>query len=375
MTLSKNLACNPVCGTCHYKDLEYDFQIARKMAWAEKCLGKWKAVLKPIRVAPEDERLGYREKTWMRSEVHGQRIDFGFYKAFSDGAKWSKKMVSLATCPIHHPSIAMTLERLKPVFLKSRYAHDSLFGVWFGLPDLVLVGKDPLPRDLENFDWAGVLPKEIERVGFYQTSQVGKTVFSGGSVAPLYSVRESGAPSLDQSVRAFRQVARTLVRSAREEARIELLRDRPEAILDLYCGAGELAAGISTSVGWIGIESSREATQIANRVRLAASLHVAYPGFVEDRLRDPEVRKIIPGNYALYLNPPRPGLGSRGRSAVEELLRENPAQVIVYLSCSASSLARDLDLFESHGYQVDRLQPFDFFPHTEHFETLAILKK
>jgi len=50
----------------------------------------------------------------------------------------------------------------------------------------------------------------------------------------------------------------------------------------------------------------------------------------------------------------------------------NPGKV-AYVSCNPSTLARDLQHLIKHGYAIHEIVPFDFFPHTSHLETLAIL--
>ncbi|HEX9773419.1 MAG TPA: hypothetical protein VGA44_08135, partial [Steroidobacteraceae bacterium] len=71
-----------------------------------------------------------------------------------------------------------------------------------------------------------------------------------------------------------------------------------------------------------------------------------------------------------YLNPPRSGLETEVAGALAEEFR--PAR-IAYLSCSAGTLARDLELLESGGYRIERILPYDYFPQTHHVETLALL--
>ena len=58
-------------------------------------------------------------------------------------------------------------------------------------------------------------------------------------------------------------------------------------------------------------------------------------------------------------------------SLAEEL---RPAR-IAYLSCSAGTLARDLESFEAAGYSLARILPYDFFPLTHHVEALALLER
>jgi len=48
-------------------------------------------------------------------------------------------------------------------------------------------------------------------------------------------------------------------------------------------------------------------------------------------------------------------------------------KTIAYISCNPSTLSRDLKEFIGQGYAIAEIAPFDFFPHTSHMETLAIL--
>jgi 23S rRNA (uracil1939-C5)-methyltransferase len=45
---------------------------------------------------------------------------------------------------------------------------------------------------------------------------------------------------------------------------------------------------------------------------------------------------------------------------------------VVYVSCNPATQARDLALMADH-YRLDRCQPVDMFPHTQHVENVALL--
>jgi 23S rRNA (uracil1939-C5)-methyltransferase len=372
-TLTENPDCNPACGACHYKDLDYSEGLARKQAWAESQLRRWAGVLRPIVAAPEAERIGYRAKSWLRTHREDGDISFGMFRAVRAETKWGKEFISWNTCPIHSPAIRETIARLRPMLAAaaSSFAADSLFGVWFGTPHLVLIAKEGDLDVLRKLPWEGVLAAPIDAVWFHRTSQVGRTVFGENPVAPVFG--ETAKPG--RPIRAFRQIAQTLLDEARAKTAAALLEVSPALVVDLYSGTGELARLLPANVGWLGIEAGKEAVAFANTLRPgAAAYHCAFLGLVEHRLRDSAVREKIAGNYALHINPPRPGLGTLGREILAPLLRERRPGRIAYLSCSASSLARDLVVLEKAGFRVESLEPFDFFPQTEHFETLAILR-
>ena len=73
----------------------------------------------------------------------------------------------------------------------------------------------------------------------------------------------------------------------------------------------------------------------------------------------------------VILDPPRAGSDERFLSAVTTVAPER----VVYVSCNPETLARDLGYLTRHGYRVERIQPVDMFPHTEHIETVVLLSK
>lgn len=73
---------------------------------------------------------------------------------------------------------------------------------------------------------------------------------------------------------------------------------------------------------------------------------------------------------AVVLDPPREGCPPRVLDLVLGTLR--PARV-VYVSCDPDALARDMALVAGTGYDFERVQPIDMFPHTAHVETVVVL--
>jgi 23S rRNA (uracil1939-C5)-methyltransferase len=71
----------------------------------------------------------------------------------------------------------------------------------------------------------------------------------------------------------------------------------------------------------------------------------------------------------VFMDPPRSGSDQRFLSS---LIKAAPKK-IVYISCNIETQRRDLNVLIRGGYRVQRLQPVDMFPFTNHIENIALL--
>ena len=71
------------------------------------------------------------------------------------------------------------------------------------------------------------------------------------------------------------------------------------------------------------------------------------------------------------LDPPRDGVNPK---ALNKIIRFG-VERIVYIACKPTSLARDLEMLQGRGYQVERIAGVDLFPGTYHVETVALLSR
>ncbi len=136
--------------------------------------------------------------------------------------------------------------------------------------------------------------------------------------------------------------------------------------LELFSGQGAFSFHCAQ---WIqkglGIEINTEAVKMANET--AAALNLSHLNFLSI---DAGQSKAIIESFRpdlLLVNPPRRGLGES-----LQLVKTSGIKNIIYSSCSVESLAKDLASL-SDRYRIDKIQIFDMFPHTEHFETLTLL--
>ncbi len=68
----------------------------------------------------------------------------------------------------------------------------------------------------------------------------------------------------------------------------------------------------------------------------------------------------------IVVDPPRIGLSK----SVQDFLCEKPVPRLVYISCDPATQARDTARLLSSGYMIESIKGFDFYPQTNHMETV-----
>lgn len=140
-----------------------------------------------------------------------------------------------------------------------------------------------------------------------------------------------------------------------------------KSIMDLFCGVGGFALHVANNNRQVtGIEIEEQA--IACAVESARRCGINSLDFKALDAVSYSIEHASPPDL-LIVNPPRRGLGQE----LCEWIEGCAAQHIIYSSCNAVSLGRDLAALKS--YALDRVQLFDMFPHTRHFETLVFLRR
>ena len=141
-----------------------------------------------------------------------------------------------------------------------------------------------------------------------------------------------------------------------------------KTVFDLYCGTGTIGQIMAEagSKKVIGIELIEEAVVAANEN--AKRNHLENCTFLAgDVLKMVDELKERPD--LIIVDPPRDGIHPK---AIGKIIAFG-APEIVYVSCKPTSLARDLEIFQQEGYQVERVKLMDMFPRTVHVETVVLL--
>ncbi|MCF6376944.1 23S rRNA (uracil(747)-C(5))-methyltransferase RlmC [Nocardioides KLBMP 9356] len=166
--------------------------------------------------------------------------------------------------------------------------------------------------------------------------------------------------------KAFFQTNTFVAEALYEQARSWVAGLDVRTVWDLYCGVGGFAlhlAGPGREV--LGVEVSPDA--IAAATATAADLGVAASFVAGDATAYALASGTAPD--LVVVNPPRRGIGSD----LAGWLESSGVRHVVYSSCNAESLARDLALMPSLRPVEARV--LDMFPHTTHYEVIVLLSR
>ena len=144
-------------------------------------------------------------------------------------------------------------------------------------------------------------------------------------------------------------------------------------VLDLYCGGGGISLTLARSVEKVvGVEIHPDAVADARRNALLNGIANAefYPEKAEAFLNFGSMARFFPGesagggqDWTAVFDPPRSGLHP---GVLKALLAIRP-RFLIYVSCNPKLLPADLKAL-SQCYKMDKIEAFDLFPHTDHFE-------
>ena len=177
----------------------------------------------------------------------------------------------------------------------------------------------------------------------------------------------------------FRVSADSFMQSNHEQAQIlysEAIRlaefNGDEVCIDAYCGTGSTTLSFADFVGEItGIEIKEAAYKDAIKNAKINNIEKARFVLGDATLYMEKLAKTDAKIDCVILDPTRAGTTIKFIKACGKL---KPSK-IVYISCCAETLARDLKVFETQGYKAQIAKPVDMFPWTDKVETIVILNR
>ena len=146
-----------------------------------------------------------------------------------------------------------------------------------------------------------------------------------------------------------------------------------EKVLDAYCGIGTigLVAAKRGAGQVLGVEVNPDAVKDAIQNAKENGMKNAWftcgdaGEFLEEAALQGEKWDVV------FMDPPRAGASKEFLTA---LCACGPKRV-VYISCDPETLSRDLGILKANHYQIEKIQPVDMFPHTQHIECVVRLTR
>jgi 23S rRNA (uracil747-C5)-methyltransferase len=353
--------------------VEYDVQLAGKVAHAEALLAPWAdaAWLPPVASRPE----AFRNKAKMVVGGTLEQPTLGILDADRRGVDLRGCGVLAAGLRAALPPIAafITRARLTPYDIPAR--RGELKNVLLTeSPDgrlmlrFVLRSSESLARIRKHLP---SLIAELPQLAVVTANLLPehKAVLEGEQEVPL-TADETLAMRLDDVTLHLRpgsffqtntEIAAALYRQARQW----LDELAPASVWDLYCGIGGFALHVAAPGRRVlGIEVSEPAIE-------SARLSAAEAGLTSVAFEVGDATAVAGAEApdAVIVNPPRRGLGAELCATLEG----SSVATVVYSSCNAESLARDLAAMPS--LRARRIRVFDMFPQTDHYEVMVLLER
>ncbi|MEM6502411.1 MAG: 23S rRNA (uracil(1939)-C(5))-methyltransferase RlmD [Cyanobacteria bacterium P01_C01_bin.89] len=377
------------CGGCQWQGVSYETQLAAKTQHIRDVLqriGGFEDVpISPILGDASGDRPGlhYRNKSTypVAAGPSTQTLRAGYYR------KGSHQLVNLNQCPVQDDRLDPLLAQVKKdaairhwqPYDEKRHTgnlrHLSLrVGRRTGEMLLTLVSRSPDLPELEKqaTAWLKRFPNLVGVCLNHQPNR-GNQIFGTETrciVGQSHLTETFAGLDFHIGSTTFFQI-----NTERAEALIQAILQQlqltgTEIVVDAYCGVGTLTLPMAKHVKKaLGIEVHAASIDRAwVNARLNELDNVEFRvGKVEESL--PKLlreEQLCPD--VVMLDPPRKGCKPE---VLDALLHVKPAR-IVYVSCKPATLARDLK-YLSHSYQLDWVQPADFFPQTPHVECAVCL--
>lgn len=362
-----------VCRSCTLMGTAYEAQLAGKQAHAEQLLAPWADAewLAPM-ASPE---AAFRNKAKMVVGGTVEEPTLGILDAAQRGVDLQACGVLAVGLRAAFPAITafITRARLVPYDVPAR--RGELKNILLTeSPDgrlmlrFVLRSTESLSRIRKHLP---VLLEQLPELAVVSVNLLPehKAVVEGDEEIPL-TADESLAMRLDDIVLHLRpggffQTNTMIAAGLYQQAREWVDELAPASVWDLYCGVGGFALHVAApGRAVLGIESSAPAVESARISAAEAGLvDVAFEVGDATRMTAERAPEVV------IVNPPRRGLGAE----LCAVLNGSDARAIVYSSCNAESLARDLAAMPA--FRARRIRVFDMFPQTSHYEVMVLLTR
>lgn len=368
------------CSGCQLQNLTYDKQLQMKQVKCIKLLGRFAHVEEIIGM---NNPYNYRNKAQAAFFNKNGKVDVGIYQSTT------QKIVSIENCMLQNQEandIINTIKRLCHGFKIKPY--DSKTGK--GLLRHVLIRSNSENKELmvvlvtanDEFKSKQSFVNELTRrhssitTIVHNINPTNTTLFLGKKSEVLFGegtiIDELCGLKFRISPRSFYQINHIQTTKLYNMAQQYANLTGNEIVLDAYCGTGTIGLTMAKNAKKvIGVEINSEAVSDAKEnARINNIKNIEFYNMDAGELMNELAIKKEKIDIVIT-DPPRAGCSV---NFLKSLVSLSPSR-IVYISCNPETLARDLIFLTKKNYNVQKIQPVDMFPHTNHVESVVCLTK
>lgn len=342
----------PRCGGCDWQQIAYAKQVELKGGLVASAFRRAFGIQLDPRglVEPAPAEFAYRARIRLKTGEHGS---LGFFELGSNS------LVAIDACIVAAPQIRLPTELAR--LLRRRCIEMEVVAAGSGNVVIAWLARPPKPSDVAA----------VTQIVESQESLGGVVLRSGHTRSVIGEARieievEPGCiirGDADLFSQVNRAQNRKLVATVMETAAAA----PGKRVLDLFCGAGNFSLPAALRGAEVmGVDA--DGLAIAAARDNAARMDLRHTQFVAMRAAE-TANFFARARYRpelVIIDPPRIGAAE----LMAPIARLRPGKVI-YVSCDLSTLVRDLRSLSAHGYQIEHVRAFDFFPNTHHIEVVA----
>lgn len=141
-------------------------------------------------------------------------------------------------------------------------------------------------------------------------------------------------------------------------------------VADLFCGIGTFALRLAATARVLALDGDAAAVEALRRALPTAPGLKPVEAQKRDLFRQPLPAAALKGFDAVVFDPPRQGAQAQARE-----IAASTVPLVIAVSCSAGTFARDARILTDAGYRLTRVTPVDQFRYSPHVEVVARLER
>ena len=372
------------CGGCALRHMDYEQELSIKRQHVENCLRRIGGqTVDTIAITGADSLDGYRNKVQFPVQMQNGKPAAGFFSARTHTVipvdhcriqpDCAGRIRAAVLAWMDKYSIRAYDERTHTGYIRHIYVRA---GAESGrILVCIVANADKLPKSRQLVEMLLAAEPAVTTIVFSPNTKKGNTVL-GTDFLPLFgdgTITDTLCGlQFRLSAPAFYQVNHAQTERLYEKAVSYAGLTGMETVLDLYCGTGTITLCLARRAGKaVGVEIVPQAIEdakynAAQNGMTNAEFYCMDAGAAAKMFAEQGTRPDV-----IVVDPPRKGVS---RDVIDAIEAMSPARV-VYVSCDAATLARDVKLLTAAGYRLQRAEAVDLFPRCAHVESVALLEK